>query len=533
MKFNNKIYSPVAAVLLAGSMSSLWAVDRVLIMGISQYEGVISSQKIPDLPGIGLDIQNAQKIAQKLGFNTSNATVLREADLRKDNFIQNIEKFSASVKNSDRVFVYYTGHGMRTVDTDGKCKEGFIASDSRLIEQDTISDALAKLKNRAKEVTAIFDACHAGGVAVAAGERGGVLTKRASMASEWVIKGGVPSTSSADVCATPTNYIARGIGKIKNETGVQGVEKNFTYIAAAIASEYAIAGSKGSLATSTLLSCLNNGVQTLNANATTAVTPTVQDLLSCAQTDINQQMPNIKLHNKSWQGMTIAAAGNTARPLWNVTAKVEEQKPVVVSTGGNSANQNPNVIQSPPATFNSALSAMRILEADSDKRWGLQLQGVQSELPIGAKFTLPYKAAQGGYFYIFAASSDGLQSRLLYPKEKGQQRYRANSKGYVGGDPPGPNVPIELEIQAPASENHFLVLISASPMNFDHLKIFNQNEGSRGFDAASLAELSKSMRSGLARQVGVTEAGGSSTANPLAGTYGAAYFVIKGRNYKS
>jgi hypothetical protein len=506
MKFNNKIYPSLVVALLAGSMSPLWAADRVLIMGISQYEGAIGSQKIPDLPGIGLDIQNAQKIAQKLGFSTANATVLREADLRKDNFMQNFEKFTSTVKNSDRVFVYYTGHGMRALDTDGKCKEGFIASDSRLIEQDTISDALAKLKNRAKEVTAIFDACHAGGVAVAAGERGG-LTKGASMASEWVIKGGVPPTSSADVCATPTNYIARGIGKIKNESGVQGVEKNFTYIAAAIASEYAIAGSKGSLATSTLLSCLNNGVQTQNANAMAAVTPTVQDLLNCAQSDVNQQMPNIKLHNKAWQGMTITAAGNTARPLWDVATKVEAQKPVNVLP-------NSKIPDAQPAKFNEALAAMRSLEADADKRWGLRVHDVPTEVEIGTKFKVSYSAAQGGYFYILAASSDGKQFNLAYPPTN-QQRYRASTVGNIGGDPPhGTGADAYIQITGPAADNHFLVIVSPQPKSFSNV--------------VGLAAISEVAR-GTGRGAIVAEETGTVNANPLAGTTGAAYFVVKGR----
>jgi hypothetical protein len=502
MKFNKKLHTPMVAALLAASVSPLWAADRVLIMGISQYEGVIGAQKVQDLPGISFDILNAQKIAQKLGFNTENATILREADLRKDNFIQNFEKFTASVKNSDRVFVYYTGHGMRAVDTDGKCKEGFIASDSRLIEQDTISEALANLKNRAKEVTAIFDSCHAGGVAAAAGMRATGVTKSAGVASEWVIKGGPAPASVTDVCAIPTNYLTRAIGKIKNESGAQGLDKNFTYIAAAKASEYAIAGSKGSVATNTILGCLNNGVAVPNAG-----TATVQDLLNCAQSNVNQQIPNIKLHNTAWQGMTITAAGNTARPLWDVATKVEAQKPVNVLP-------NSKIPDAQPAKFNEALAAMRSLEADADKRWGLRVHDIPTEVEIGTKFKVPYSAAQGGYFYILAASSDGKQFNLAYPPAN-QQRYRVSTVGNIGGDPPhGTGADAYIQITGPAADNHFLVIVSPQPKSFSNV--------------VGLAAISEVAR-GTGRGAIVAEETGTVNANPLAGTTGAAYFVVKGR----
>lgn len=481
----------VATLICIGSSTLATAADHVLIMAASDY--VNGGVRIQALPGVSIDITNAKKIAHKLGFSNDNITVLRDAELRKDNFMRNFQKFTNSVNNSDRVFVYYSGHGARVADGADKCIAGFLPSDSdgnltkdSIIDNEMVSLALAKLKNRASEVTTLFDTCHAGGIA-SAGPRG-VVTKGV-MTSEWVSKGAEnPEAVSNIACQTPTNYISRAVQIVKNEPGAAQAHQNFTYIAAAKSTESAIASSKGSLATNVILNCLDNGVTLTNSGKAT-----VRDLINCAQNNVNQQMPKIKLSDKGWQGMTISAEGNTARPLWNVATKVEAQQ---------------------SKTFSEAIAIMRNFEANADKRWGLQLRDIPTEVSIGTKFSLPYSAAQGGYFYILAASSDGGQFNLVYPPEN-QKRYRASTLGNVGGDPPhGTGLDASITITGPAADNHFLVIVSPFPKTFP--KVFSTGEAKVAVAATP-------------RGVEVSEVGSNAVANPLAGTYGAAYFVVTGR----
>jgi Caspase domain len=492
---------------LALFVFNTYAADRVLIMAISEYKQ--GGQVVLALPGVSFDISNAKKIAAKLGFDNRNVTVLQDDDLRLDNFIGNFQKFTQSVNNSDRVFVYFTGHGARVADQN-KCVEGLIPSDSRgdlsksnIISTDVVLDLLSSLKNKAREVTTLFDTCHAGGV-IKANSR--TLSAAARNSSEWVVKGVTHAAFVNPIaCEVQTNYLTRGVEKVKNTAGFNEAHKNYTYIAAAKDTEGAIASSKGSVATNVILGCLNDGVSVSGTGSAT-----VQDLLTCAQQEVNKQMPKIKAHNSNWLGMTLTAQGNTDRPLWGISTKLTAQHL-------HQPQNNSSITLPKTEKFSKALMAIRQLEADADKRWGLQVNNIPKELPLGASFKIPYSAAQGGYFYLFGASSDGLQAEMIYPPPN-ELRQRLSRVGNVGGDRPhGSGADAYVTIKPPLSVNHFLLIVSSVPKDFP-----KSLQGMMRID-----ELVRSVR-GSARTASVTEEMSSSNANPLVNTYGAVTFMVKG-----
>lgn len=468
------------------------ATDRVLVMGISDYEGNKA------LPGVKFDINNAQQIAKKLGFSQQAVTVLRENDLRKANFVPNFDKFTASVSNGDRVFVYYSGHGMRLQDAAGQCQEGLVSTDSGFIDQTHINASLSALRTRAKEVTVIMDACHAGGVLAASATRG-----RSTSASPWTAKS-APAANGKQ-CEMPTNHTSRSVAHVRNEPTMAIAAKNFTFIGAASASEWAIdSANSGGVATSSLLGCLEKGVPTPGGGSAT-----VRDLVACAQGSVNALIPQIRQDDGTgWQRMSLTLDGNTDRPLWQVATSVAP--PV---SGGTSDK------------FSAQVAELQKLQAGSDARWGLTIQNVRREMPVGEKFEIPYTATQGGYFYVLSASSDGEQFKLLYPPA-GEQRYRSTTAGKVGGDPPhgtGGNLQIALD-PGGAVDNHYLVIVSPTPQSYDHL-FSTDAKGNRSAKADVVAKFSSTTQVALTRQSSASESAPGTGSN-LSGTYGAASFMV-------
>jgi hypothetical protein len=474
------------------------ATDRVLVMGISDYEGS------NPLPGVKFDINNAQQIAKKLGFSQQAVTVLRENDLRKANFMSNFDKFTASVASGDRVFVYYSGHGMRLQDAAGQCQEGLVSTDSGFIDQTHIDASLSALRSRAKEVTVIMDACHVGGVLATSASRG-----RAANASPWMAKS-APAINGKQ-CNMPTNYIghtSRSVAHVRNAPTMAVAAKNYTFIGAATASELAIdSAHSGGVATTSLLGCLDKGVPTPGGSSAT-----VRDLVACAQGSVNALIPQIRQDDGTgWQRMSLTLDGNTDRPLWQVATTLAPP----VSSG--SADK-----------FAAQVAELQKLQAGADARWGLTIQNVRREMPVGEKFDIPYTAAQGGYFYVLSASSDGEQFKLLYPVLPGEQRYRSASAGKIGGDPPhgtGGNLQISLD-SGGALDNHYLVIVSPTPQSYDHL-FSTDAKGMRSAKADVIAKFASTTQVALTRQSSATESAPNASGLSLAGTYGAASFMVR------
>jgi Caspase domain/Domain of unknown function (DUF4384) len=507
----NNRFSLVTIALLAitGAASNpLLAADRVLVMGISEYRGN------SNLPGVRYDVPNAQKLAKKLGFNAQQPVVLREEELTAANFIPNFKRFTNSIANGDRVFIYYSGHGMRVRQTNGQCKVGLLSTDSQMIDEDLINAEISALRNRAQEVTVFFDACHAGGA----------LSEYRSRSSppsvEWPWKEKAVPMKQGEVCETPSNFLSRSVQVVKNEPTFSAAAKNFTFIAAASASEWAIDHStSGGVATNAVLNCLDNGVGTVDGK-----TASMRDLVSCAQGSINELIPKIKrADGKGWQGVNLFMDGNKERPLWAVSTT---QAPIALASAEKISNSATKV------NFNDALAAMRKLESDSDGRWNFKIENVPTEAAAGTTFEVPYSAAQGGYFYVLATSSDGTQFNLLYPFDAQALRFRAATRGYVGGDPPyGTGGSLRIKIEGPPSDNHFLVIVSPKPMDFD--RIFSAPKGgARAAKSSDVVAISSEMKTAQSRGSSGEESSPSlltGSGGSLNGSYGAAMFMVRGK----
>jgi len=144
------------------------AENRALIIGVGKYRIENAS-----LPGIEQDVENMVKIAQQIGFTGNQIKVLRDADATLVNIENAINTWLIQgVKPSDRVLIYFSGHGSYIPDENGdeddETDEVLLPYDTEQTEKglknalvdDRFGELLAKIPS--KEVFVLIDACHSG-----------------------------------------------------------------------------------------------------------------------------------------------------------------------------------------------------------------------------------------------------------------------------------------------------------------------------------------------------------------------------------
>ena len=187
------------------------AVERqtrhALVIGIGEY----ADAEIPALKGIGHDINSARRMASAMGVPAANITVLRDRAATAERIRAEIDALNVRVRDGDRVFVYYSGHGTRWYDevlkNDG-CTEGLMASDGQVLSNVELGRRLAPLTQRADKMLVFYDACFSGGVAGAP-----LRTRSFSLGGEQITpkftRAGAP-----ELCAQPSNFRTRSLASM-------------------------------------------------------------------------------------------------------------------------------------------------------------------------------------------------------------------------------------------------------------------------------------------------------------------------------
>jgi len=141
------------------------AESRALLIGIGEYQ-----DSRANLPGIDLDINIARKLAGKLGYRDSQIRVLSNQQVTRENIIREFKEMAQTVTSSDKVFIYYSGHGTQVQDTSGDEDDGYdealtlynlgSGEDFGVLIDDDINSLLRSLPS--KNTTLMVDACCSG-----------------------------------------------------------------------------------------------------------------------------------------------------------------------------------------------------------------------------------------------------------------------------------------------------------------------------------------------------------------------------------
>lgn len=161
-----------AALLLSLSFLSVaQAADKALVIGIGTYANLPEKMF---LEGPKNDVPLIEKLLkEKLGYSADSIRVLRDEQATRAAILSSIDEWLVNgTQPGDRVYFYFSGHGLQVKDVSGDEEDGLdealstydiVAGDgdwSNVILDDEIDVMLAKLKDRA--VTIVIDACHSG-----------------------------------------------------------------------------------------------------------------------------------------------------------------------------------------------------------------------------------------------------------------------------------------------------------------------------------------------------------------------------------
>lgn len=305
--------SLLAGLLLAASTGS--AMNKALIVGVGKY-------KNPDnnLPGIQLDVDMAQQLAQRLGIASKNILFLRDEAATIQGMRNSLKWLTEDVGNTDRVMIYVSSHGSYVPDKNGDEKDGVDETlymyDGHFIDDEFYS-ALRKIPST--NVVVFVDACHSG-----TGTR--ALKPNAYNLTGGKVKAvpGLGSKAPADKSA-PTYNAASA----KDSSG----QDNYIAMGAAQDDQQSMATDHGSLFTLALLESLENARnKNRNASWNEVFANTKQRVLATKagfypNLDGNTQLANSAIFNAP-SPMTPVGVNMTAAPADRTTSVSEDNNPL-------------------------------------------------------------------------------------------------------------------------------------------------------------------------------------------------------------
>jgi hypothetical protein len=401
-----------AAVLLSACFSP-WAhaADHALIMGVGTYANAGAN-----LPGIDKDVAIARRIASSMGVPASNIRELTDGQVTAAGVRQAFDDLEASIRQGDRVFVYYSGHGAQEPSASGgaRCTEGMYVHDMRLYRDVDLEQSLMKISRKAGQLVMFNDSCFSGGAATkAVGPINAVpkLYKAVAQQSNYTC-GDAINTKSA----------MRNLISAASKAG-----NNMVYVAASADNEVAFATREGSSATLAWESCL----RAPEADANRSGTLTADELRVCAQSAVKRMGFN----------QTITVEGNRQLPMSFAASSARQD------SGSAAARRNAATLED---IRQSASSSIQV-----------ELRAARQELTIN-KDALDFsvRTSRAGYLYVLHIGSDGKTFDLLFPNDR-------DSNNYVqAGTVNMPRPSWSVMAGGPVGESYLMAIVSETPRDY-------------------------------------------------------------------
>ena len=444
------------AMSTTGIRSVPKASRHALIIGVGEYKvsGVMSLKGVPN------DMQSAKQMAMAMSIPEDNITYLRDHQATADQIRQAIQDLNTRVRPGDRVFVYYSGHGTRWVDTRGNpdhCTEGLLSTDGQAITNTEVGELLSPIANKTDKLMVFYDACHSGGIASQP------LRTRSLGASMGQLTPKFVGALSSEACAKPANMKTRSLS---TELGAKGIlPENIVSIAASRPDEVSFDDAKtGGLATVAWRDCMLGKAKDLDQSGGVSV----GEITRCAQDSLNQklaQYPDIL-----GQHMTIG--GNKE---FIPTFQVASAGPVSLPVSAPQPSPAPAPVQSPvsllpsePEPSTQAVQPAQLLaqiHAQRDATRVLTVNAQPSVMRIQQDpLRLKIQSPRSGYLYIALAGSDQKSMYLLFPNSLDGDNYvQANQTIEL------PRPGWRVTAGGPKGVNTVLVMVTDSPRHVAQL----------------------------------------------------------------
>lgn len=449
MKFRFAFLRCAIAILAVGVATPALAEVHALILTISQYQG-----GVPPLTGVQFDGKSAAAMARKMGVPEKNIVQLRDQQLTLAGMRRAFDDLTNRVQPNDQVFIYYSGHGSRTLVREAgaeRCAESLVTVDADFLTDTELEQRLKKLSQKADKVIAFLDACHSGGVTTRA-----VGAKAAPFTSKYWAKGGV------EACAKPVNKLTRGLNASAKSAG-SGAQ-NFVYIAAARDNEISLdQPGKGGVATQAWRDCMEGAARDLDGSGGI----TAAEINQCAQAKINYTLKDAE----GYLPHNVTIAGNSGAVLvfdQPVPAKPPVVAPTpVVSTPTVEPAPTPVPVPAPAPVPTivvppSPHATLADIYNRRDDRRRVELALAKPALKINKdKFEFTLSSSHPGYVYLLMVGSDGKTFDMIFPN-----RLDKNNYIQVGQALKLPRTDWEIVAQGPAGRNQLLAIVADAPREF-------------------------------------------------------------------
>lgn len=424
-----------AATLGASLAAPAWAENHALIMWIGDY----GSEKM-NLPGIDLDAANAKRIAAAMGVPAGNVTELANAELTKDNVAKSLVGLYQRIKDGDKVFIYYSGHGYQSTGQAGgaRCTEALVTREPALFLDSDMQTILTRMGEKASQVVMMNDSCFSGGAAT---------KSLAPVGDDAPVPKFYPANVKANSavtsgysCGEATNKMTRNLtGLMKENKGPQVL-----YVAASTDTQVSFATKRGSLATLAWVQCLTSASSDTNRSGSI----NGEEMQACAQKWIDSRGAK----------QTIMLQGNAKLPLSFVQTAAAAPAAVAATTApATTPAPAPAAAPAPeaaPVAVNAA-QALQDLRAGGDRSYQVALTLARSSLRIG-KDLLDFSVTTNreGYVYLLQVGSDGKTFNLLFPNKLDDNNF------LQAGTHRFPRESWRVRSGGPAGTSHLLAIVS-------------------------------------------------------------------------
>ena len=489
---------------------------HALIIGASQYQNPAAST----LKGVPYDVISAGKIADAMGVPRSNQIVLQDEKADKASIIRELDSLAKRVAPGDRVLVYFSGHGTRWPDSQGKCMEGLYPYDGQAITHAEFAQHISPLSKIADKLITIVDACHSGGVVAGKTRsiRGGELSAKFFSKSD----SGQPQD-----CSKPANFKARGL--FDTVTRLGALQENTVEIAAALPDEQSWDDpGGGGLATQGIRDCLLGAAKDIDGSGAI----NLSEIQQCAQKFVNDRVAQ-QPKEAGYLPHTITMLGNknlipvaVTKPLVQAPPKppvVAAKPPELIKPSVSEAVKPPPVAEAlkpqpvapvavvtpnpapepikpqpeppkpppvqtvavvtPAPTISTepvkpppeppvpppiaSLATIKDVFAQRDPRFEVKATPAQAKIAIGKEgLKLTVQTKRDGYLYVVLLGSDRESFYLLYPNG-----YDSNNKIKANKPMTLPTPAWSVKAGGPAGKDELLVLVSDSPRDLKALSL--------------------------------------------------------------
>jgi hypothetical protein len=427
-------FTSLAALVSVVSCSAM-AENYALIMGVSAYER-------KPLFGVKTDVTNVRKIARAMNIPDANVTVKEDKALTLQGIRQTLDEFASKIRQGDRAFIYFSGHGTSYPGAAGQCEQAIVSQEIKYLTKKELHDRLKPIVDKAAKTFVFLDTCFSGGVIESSRSTTRGDDEGFPAAKFMESKFGAESTA-----CEPTNVSHKGTRDFEAEAAE--VTPNYYFLAASAPSQVAIDGGTaiGGWATSAFFACTAAG-SGADENGDGVIT--LDEAKRCAQKRVDQMMANGQRRpGFPYTALTLTDGSGPGAGAW----------PVAFEATVPAANA-PTAATPAAANINSNALLATIVR-DSDASNTVKVQPAKSVFKIGSDFLqMTVSSAKAGFVTLFSVGSSG-KIFQLFPN-----RFDSSNRIEAGVPLALPRPEWRLRSRGPEGTSKFLAVVSTTPDRF-------------------------------------------------------------------